>query len=161
MLFFWCFTLVIRGTLCGVWGFPTVVVGACLIVLTVLVVLNALYMTNKDLDRRMIAQIKNNARKEEKDFKKGDMILRGANGNNSVMNLQEFSEQFELVESKASSDGFQEYCATGKVFAHKLSEEEALIHPWRGSSYARGGSWQPRLATFSFHHFLGAAYCTA
>ena len=89
-----------------------------------------IYTAYAEMDWRVVAQIKKDGSARGlaagKTFKRGDFILRVASGELKVLHPEEFEEQFEADPGRvASADGFQAYRATGKLWAHELSEEEA------------------------------------
>ena len=135
LLFVWCFALMLREMdTFSTWGIPPIAVGVFLVVTSLAVYGHVCYMTYMDMDPHVIAQIREDATARStrgRAFKKGDVIIRAASGNHKVLNQQDFSEQFELEPEQRTSivtDGFQSYRASGKLWVHEISEEEAATH---------------------------------
>ena len=115
------------------WEVAPVAVGTFLVIATLGVFGYILHTAYTEMDRRVVAQIQRDsiARTEaQKTFKKGDAIIRVTSGGAlQVLHPDEFEQQFELdPEHAASTEGFQAYRASGKLWAHELTEAEAAAH---------------------------------
>ena len=112
-------------------GVQSTAVGTFLIVATLGAFGYVFCIAYTEMDWRVVAQENNNAARTStrKTVKKGDVIIRMASGELKVLHPDEFGLQFEVDPGgNASADGFQPYRATGKLWAHELSNEEAATH---------------------------------
>ena len=131
LLLVWCFILMLRElTVFSTWGVRPVAVGTFLVTATIGTICYIIYTAYAEMDWSVVSQIKKDGSARGlaagKTFKRGDFILRVANGELKVLHPEEFEEQFEADPGRVTSaDGFQAYRATGKLWAHELSEEEA------------------------------------
>ena len=133
LLLLWCFILMLRELdVFMMWGVPPVAVGAFLVFATLGTFGHAFRTAYSEMDWRAVAQIKKDGAartSDAKTAKRGDYILRAANGELKVLHPDEFEEQFEVdPRCSTSTDGFKSYRATGKLWAHELSNEEAAAH---------------------------------
>ena len=130
LLLLWCFTLMVRELgVFSTWGVAPIAVGIFLVITTLGAFGYAIYTAYAEMDRGVVAQIRKDgaARTSSagKTFNKGDVILRVASGGLKVLHPDEFEERFELDPGHtAPADGFQPYRATGKLWAHEVSEAE-------------------------------------
>ena len=138
LLLLWCFILMLLELgVFSAWGERPVAVGTFLVVATFGMFGCVIYKAYTEMDWQAVLQIKKDgtarrasARSTFMKFKKGDYILRVASGELKVSHPDEFGERFELDPGQTSStaDGFQAYRATGKLWAHELSNEEVAAH---------------------------------
>ena len=134
LILLWSFTLMLReGGVFRTWDVRPIAVGTFLVAATAGIFGYVFYKAYTEMDWYAIAQLEKDGTARAsagKTFKKGDIILRLASGKLKVLHPDEFGEQFEVDpgQTESPANGFQVCRATGKLWAHELSQEEATAH---------------------------------
>ena len=117
-------------------------VGVFLVAVSLAVFGYIVFMAYTDMDLHVVAEIKEsfaNRNTRGQPVKKGDIIIRAANGSQKVLNPEHFAEHFELAHERSSDqDGFRAYRASAKLYAHELSDEEVSTHFPAGKFFSMG-----------------------